>query len=55
LKEIIANEDASAFVCINETYEVMGSFAKKSTLQAQLQEQAVDGTLEDVEIAHVDK
>ncbi|MCL1816596.1 MAG: YitT family protein [Clostridiales bacterium] len=30
LKEIIANVDPSAFVCINETYEVMGRFAKRA-------------------------
>ncbi len=29
LKEIISNIDPHAFVCINETYEVMGSFNKK--------------------------
>ena len=29
LKEIIAHVDANAFVCINETYEVMGRFVKR--------------------------
>jgi uncharacterized membrane-anchored protein YitT (DUF2179 family) len=32
LKEIIASEDPNAFVCINETYEVMGRFAKRTTM-----------------------
>ncbi|MCL1974548.1 MAG: YitT family protein [Firmicutes bacterium] len=30
LKEIIAHEDPNAFVCINETYEVMGHFVKST-------------------------
>jgi uncharacterized membrane-anchored protein YitT (DUF2179 family) len=32
LKEIISTVDPSAFVCINETYEVMGRFAKRKTI-----------------------
>ena len=32
LKEIISQVDPNAFVCINETYEVMGRFAKSSAL-----------------------
>lgn len=32
LKEIIANEDPNAFVCINETYEVFGRFAKRTNV-----------------------
>ena len=31
LKEIIAQMDPNAFVCINETYEVMGRFDKRAT------------------------
>ena len=30
LKDIIAHEDPHAFVCINETYEVMGHFVKRA-------------------------
>ena len=32
LKEIIAHVDPNAFVCINETYEVMGRFAKGAVM-----------------------
>jgi len=42
LKEIISQVDPHAFVCINETYEVMGSFSSKAKKSAQLQAQAMD-------------
>lgn len=36
VKEIIAETDPQAFVCVNQTYEVLGSFAKKARVNAIL-------------------
>lgn len=36
VKEIIADTDPHAFVCVNQTYEVLGRFAKKAHVDAAL-------------------
>lgn len=38
LKEIIKSVDPNAFVCINQTYEVMGSFHKKALFEQAINE-----------------
>ena len=36
-KEIIADTDPTAFVCVNQTYEVLGRFVKKTHVNAALE------------------
>ncbi|MBQ6536337.1 MAG: YitT family protein [Firmicutes bacterium] len=37
VKEIIADTDPTAFVCVNQTYEVLGRFVKKTHVNAALE------------------
>ena len=39
IKEIIAETDPNAFVCVNQTYEVLGRFARKARINAILAEE----------------
>ncbi|MCL2495790.1 MAG: YitT family protein [Clostridiales bacterium] len=51
LKEIIFQVDPNAFVCINETYEVMGRFSSNASKKALLQRQALDEVASHIPVA----
>ncbi|MDO4581236.1 MAG: YitT family protein [Bacillota bacterium] len=50
LKEVIQQIDPQAFVCINETYEVLGSFPKHAALEALMSEEQQAAILDSGEL-----